>query len=96
MSVVLYFHIVLKHCYLFSIFETAVVEIVDSEAKRCCGGCPGQRNLSALIWKNIKRLSRNTGFLLFTFLLPAIQVVLFCVAIGMHAIYHDCFVWPLV
>eukprot|EP00455_Lapot_gusevi_P020080 TRINITY_DN2134_c0_g1_i6.p1 TRINITY_DN2134_c0_g1~~TRINITY_DN2134_c0_g1_i6.p1 ORF type:complete len:387 (-),score=60.09 TRINITY_DN2134_c0_g1_i6:99-1259(-) len=32
--------------------------------------------------RNAKRLSRNYGFLLFQFLLPSIQVILFCLAIG--------------
>jgi hypothetical protein len=39
---------------------------------------------SALFWKNIIRLKRNMGVLLFQFLLPSIEVILFCTCIGQH------------
>jgi huntingtin len=42
------------------------------------------QNLSALISRGSKRMLRNWTFLLFTFLVPALQVVLFCVAIGQN------------
>lgn len=35
-----------------------------------------------LAWKNFTRLRRNIPLLLFQFLLPAIQVILFCLCIG--------------
>ena len=43
---------------------------------------PSLINLWALLIKNILKLKRNLPMLLFIFLLPAIQVVFFCVAIG--------------
>jgi len=46
---------------------------------RCC---PGLSNLHALFVKNLLKLRRNPAMLLFVFLLPAIQVVFFCVSIG--------------
>ena len=47
------------------------------------GSCgPSLTNLWALLIKNILKLKRNLPMLLFIFLLPAIQVVFFCVAIG--------------
>lgn len=39
---------------------------------------------SALFWKNITRLRRNKAVLLFQFLLPSIEVILFCTCIGQH------------
>lgn len=39
---------------------------------------------SALFWKNITRLRRNLAVLLFQFLLPSIEVILFCTCIGQH------------
>jgi ABC-type multidrug transport system ATPase subunit len=39
---------------------------------------------SALFWKNIIRLRRNMAVLLFQFLLPSIEVILFCTCIGQH------------
>ena len=43
---------------------------------------PSLINLWALLIKNILKLKRNLPMLLFIFLLPAVQVVFFCVAIG--------------
>ena len=43
---------------------------------------PHPRSIAALCWKNFTRIYRNPGLLLFQFLLPAIQVILFCLAIG--------------
>jgi hypothetical protein len=40
------------------------------------------RSTAALTWKNLTKLSRNPPFLLFLFLLPAIQIALFCLAFG--------------
>lgn len=44
--------------------------------------CPRPRNVLALCWKNSMRILRNPGILLFQFVLPAIQISLFCWAIG--------------
>jgi len=52
----------------------------NSESGIRCG--PSLSNLWALLIKNILKLRRNLPMLLFIFLLPAIQVVFFCVAIG--------------
>lgn len=38
--------------------------------------------LSALLMKNFIRMWRNLGFLTFQFIIPAVQVALFCLAIG--------------
>eukprot|EP00045_Choanoeca_perplexa_P002853 m.27042 g.27042 ORF g.27042 m.27042 type:complete len:235 (-) comp11744_c0_seq2:860-1564(-) len=46
------------------------------------GWAPNGTHLRSLVWKNVKRLSRNYGLLLFEFLLPAIQIIIFCLAIG--------------
>lgn len=43
---------------------------------------PRGRILRAEIWKGAKRMQRNLGFIVFQFFIPAIQVCLFCVAIG--------------
>ncbi|KJE94008.1 hypothetical protein CAOG_04710 [Capsaspora owczarzaki ATCC 30864] len=40
------------------------------------------RNVKAMLWKNFTRLRRNYLLLLFQFLLPAVQIILFCTAIG--------------
>lgn len=44
-------------------------------------GCRS-KNVTALMSRGAKRMLRNWTFLLFTFLVPALQVILFCVAIG--------------
>lgn len=56
-----------------------------TESKDCssCMSCgPSMMNLWALLIKNVLKLRRNLPMLLFIFLLPAIQVLFFCVAIG--------------
>jgi len=45
-----------------------------------CG--PSPTNLWALLVKNFLKIRRNIPMLLFIFLLPAIQVIFFCIAIG--------------
>ncbi|KAG9510520.1 ABC transporter G family member 23, partial [Fragariocoptes setiger] len=40
------------------------------------------KSLMAVTWKNYIRLKRNPPVLIFEFLLPAVQVVLFCLCIG--------------
>ncbi|CAH1797733.1 unnamed protein product, partial [Owenia fusiformis] len=44
--------------------------------------CISLGNIWAIFIKNITVLSRNIGFLLFSFMLPAIQIILFCLCIG--------------
>eukprot|EP00118_Oscarella_pearsei_P017298 m.170566 g.170566 ORF g.170566 m.170566 type:complete len:414 (+) comp39044_c0_seq2:14-1255(+) len=39
-------------------------------------------NTVTVVWKNFARFKRNPGLLLFQFLLPSIQIILFCLAIG--------------
>ena len=43
---------------------------------------PGPKNVMALSWKNVVRIYRNPGLLLFQFVLPTLQVALFCLAVG--------------
>lgn len=43
---------------------------------------PHPYNVLALTWKNFVRIYRNLGLLLFQFILPSLQVSLFCFAIG--------------
>lgn len=57
-------------------------EYVDTESDRCCGGAPRMLILMALLWRNFKRIARSPSFLVFTWLLPALQVMLYCIAIG--------------
>lgn len=40
------------------------------------------KSLMAVIWKNYIRLKRNPPVLIFEFILPAVQVILFCLCIG--------------
>uniref|UniRef100_K1RT46 ABC transporter G family member 20 n=1 Tax=Magallana gigas TaxID=29159 RepID=K1RT46_MAGGI len=48
----------------------------------CLFGLPSPRNIFAQFLKNITFMKRNIGFLLFQFILPSIQIILFCVCIG--------------
>lgn len=48
----------------------------------CSFGCPSIRNIFAQFLKNLTLMKRNIGFLLFQFILPSIQIILFCVCIG--------------
>jgi hypothetical protein len=43
---------------------------------------PHPRNVAALFWKNTARIMRNPGILLYEFLSPTIQMIIFCLAIG--------------
>nr|XP_022323233.1 ABC transporter G family member 20-like [Crassostrea virginica] len=45
-------------------------------------GLPSPRNIFTQFLKNITFMKRNIGFLLFQFILPSIQIILFCVCIG--------------
>ncbi|KAK3590643.1 hypothetical protein CHS0354_013676 [Potamilus streckersoni] len=49
---------------------------------KCCVKCLHPRNILAQMIKNFTLMKRNIGFLLFEFMLPAIQIVLFCLCIG--------------
>ena len=44
--------------------------------------CPRPSFLLACVWRNMTRFRNNLPALLFVFLLPSIQVILFCIAIG--------------
>lgn len=59
-------------------------ECVDCCASSSCSFNPvaALNRLRALIIKNFICMCRNIGFMLFIFVLPAIQVILFCLAIG--------------
>ncbi|KAL5019992.1 hypothetical protein ScPMuIL_002884 [Solemya velum] len=48
----------------------------------CPIGCPSARNMFAQIIKNMTMMQRNIGFLVFEFLLPSLQIILFCICIG--------------
>ncbi|KAI0241754.1 ABC transporter G family member 20 [Lamellibrachia satsuma] len=49
----------------------------------CCSNLfPSPRNVAAIAIKNLVILARRLGFLIFEFLLPSIQIVLFCLCIG--------------
>ncbi|XP_056011638.1 ABC transporter G family member 20-like [Ostrea edulis] len=48
----------------------------------CPIGLPSPRNIFAQFLKNIIFMKRNIGFLLFQFILPSIQIILFCLCIG--------------
>lgn len=43
---------------------------------------PHPYNILALTWKNFVRIYRNPGLVLFQFILPTLQVALFCLAVG--------------
>ena len=43
---------------------------------------PHPTNVLALTWKNFVRIYRNPGLVLFQFILPTLQVALFCLAVG--------------
>ena len=43
---------------------------------------PHPRRIAALCWKNFTSIYRNPGLLMFQFLLPAIQIIIFCLAVG--------------
>ncbi|XP_067949252.1 ABC transporter G family member 23-like [Watersipora subatra] len=50
--------------------------------KSFCSSFPKATNVAALLIKNINQLKRKIGFLLFQFLLPAIQIALFAFCVG--------------
>ena len=47
-----------------------------------CGSFLSSHRLRALLVKNFIRMWRNLGFLIFQFVIPTVQVALFCMAIG--------------
>lgn len=54
----------------------------DSPSCDCSFGCPSIKNIFAQFLKNLTSMKRNIGFLLFQFILPSIQIILFCICIG--------------
>lgn len=52
----------------------------DSSGRFCSFLTP--HRMSALLFKNFIRMWRNIGFLIFQFIIPTVQVALFCLAIG--------------
>ena len=55
----------------------------SKNTRHCCHwDAPSMTTLMALMIKNVIKMMRNLTGLLFVFLLPAIEVVFFCVAIG--------------
>ena len=75
-------------CILISFFLILTVSGVAASAHSCrCSTnphsyIPHPYNVLALTWKNFVRIYRNLGLLLFQFILPSLQVSLFCFAIG--------------
>ena len=70
-------------------FLSAVAKGVVNSIRTSCqchynpsGFLPAPRNVMALSWKNVVRIYRNPGLLLFQFVLPTLQVALFCLAVG--------------
>ncbi|XP_028178986.1 ABC transporter G family member 23 [Ostrinia nubilalis] len=61
-----------------------VTEAVTNECKDCtdCFNLTSRGKIKALIQKNFLRMWRNIGVMLFIFVLPVMQVILFCLAIG--------------
>ena len=61
-----------------AIGETDLQQLSDesegSPPQPFCGGCPVWRIARTLVWKNWIICRRNIGFLIFQFLLPALQV----------------------
>ncbi|XP_067949251.1 ABC transporter G family member 20-like [Watersipora subatra] len=53
-----------------------------ANCNECCSSFPKAQNILALFIKNCNQLRRKIGFLLFQFLLPAIQIALFAFCIG--------------
>ncbi|XP_037876655.1 ABC transporter G family member 23 isoform X1 [Bombyx mori] len=61
-----------------------VTEVVAAECEDCgnCFNLTSRGKIKALIQKNFLRMWRNIGVMLFIFVLPVMQVILFCLAIG--------------
>ncbi|XP_053619497.1 ABC transporter G family member 23 isoform X2 [Plodia interpunctella] len=62
-----------------------VTEAVTTECNDCTSNCfnlTSRGKIKALIQKNFLRMWRNIGVMLFIFVLPVMQVILFCLAIG--------------
>ncbi|RVE45990.1 hypothetical protein evm_009332 [Chilo suppressalis] len=61
-----------------------VTEAVTNECNDCgdCFNLTSRGKIKALIQKNFLRMWRNIGVMLFIFVLPVMQVILFCLAIG--------------
>ncbi len=59
-----------------------VVEVKGSNKPHYDNGFLSFHRLTALLAKNFIRMWRNIGFLIFQFIIPTVQVSLFCLAIG--------------
>ncbi|KAI5641065.1 ABC-2 family transporter protein domain-containing protein [Phthorimaea operculella] len=61
-----------------------MTEVVATECEDCgdCFNLTSRGKIKALIQKNFLRMWRNIGVMLFIFVLPVMQVILFCLAIG--------------
>ncbi|XP_069115666.1 ABC transporter G family member 20-like isoform X2 [Argopecten irradians] len=57
-------------------------EQISIKAASCNCGLPSGKNIYAQFLKNLTLMKRNIGFLLFEFILPSIQIILFCICIG--------------
>lgn len=58
------------------------LEEQPAEGNWCSTACPRRAQMGAMMYKALKRMQRNPAFLVFQFILPAFQVLLFCLAIG--------------
>ncbi|XP_012942844.1 ABC transporter G family member 20-like [Aplysia californica] len=78
-------HLPIKTSYTYSGYEDCVVPgspLSKSRRFRKMAMLPRARNLYALCVKNLTSMKRNIPILLFEFMVPVIQIVLFCVCIG--------------
>ena len=62
--------------------ETKAIPSTKKKTSQFCDWIVGHR-LRALLVKNFIRMWRNLGFLTFQFIIPTVQVTLFCLAIGL-------------
>ncbi|KAK3107884.1 hypothetical protein FSP39_024401, partial [Pinctada imbricata] len=67
---------------LIGLFSEPPVTVTNNSRCRCPIGLPSISNIFAQFIKNMTLMKRNIGFLLFQFILPSIQIILFCVCIG--------------
>ena len=73
--------------FIFSLPSSPVSGVAASaQSCRCSTNphsyLPHPYNVLALTWKNFVRIYRNPGLVLFQFILPTLQVALFCLAVG--------------
>ncbi|KAH3702532.1 hypothetical protein DPMN_077556 [Dreissena polymorpha] len=61
----------------------SVLEPTVTHSKWACPvGLPSGRNIAAQFMKNLHIMRRKIGFLLFQFMLPFVEILLFCICIG--------------